>query len=298
MEWGNVLGGVISGGLSLIGGQLNAAQQRQSQRHADDFQREMARTGIQMRVDDAKKAGIHPLFALGANPPAGQPVMLGGDAGGGSGLADMGQNINEAFARMRSPQDRMKAAAEMNMISAQTSKDLAQAELYKAEAAKLRTPAAVGIPGIGPQYEGGAMPEGQMPNVPGIGRGIIDVQPAPQVSQKHNLQGKPVPGTQAGVDMGYQEIELPNGMPMMIPRMQGSSMEEMFSEMSIARMNALMNYNRNVYGDEWKDDYMWHHYWGDASSKSGKYKFRRSQPGILTEKRSIRERNESFRQGK
>lgn len=38
------------------------------------FQREFAEQGIQKRVEDAKKAGIHPLYAMGANTPSVSPV--------------------------------------------------------------------------------------------------------------------------------------------------------------------------------------------------------------------------------
>lgn len=38
------------------------------------FQREFAEQGIQKRVEDAKKAGIHPLYAIGAQTPSVSPV--------------------------------------------------------------------------------------------------------------------------------------------------------------------------------------------------------------------------------
>lgn len=47
-------------------------------------QREFAQKGIRWRVSDAKKAGIHPLFALGANTASFSPVA-GPDYGGAVG---------------------------------------------------------------------------------------------------------------------------------------------------------------------------------------------------------------------
>lgn len=43
-----------------------------------DLAREFAKNGIQWRVEDAKKAGLHPLYALGAGATASPPQLLGG----------------------------------------------------------------------------------------------------------------------------------------------------------------------------------------------------------------------------
>lgn len=43
------------------------------------FQREFAESGIQKRIQDAKRAGIHPLFAIGANTPSVSPVAAAFD---------------------------------------------------------------------------------------------------------------------------------------------------------------------------------------------------------------------------
>lgn len=43
------------------------------------FQREFAESGIQKRIQDAKSAGIHPLYAIGANTPSVSPVAAAFD---------------------------------------------------------------------------------------------------------------------------------------------------------------------------------------------------------------------------
>ncbi len=58
-----------------------------------DWQQTMAKHGIKMRVEDAKSAGVHPLYALGANTPSSYPVqsIQGGRSGGMPG-----QNIGRS----------------------------------------------------------------------------------------------------------------------------------------------------------------------------------------------------------
>lgn len=91
--WGPVVGGAISALGSFFGGKAGAEEQ-------GDAQREFAQNALQWRVKDAEKAGLHPLFALGAQLPSYQPVMVGGEGMGmalgaqalGAGLS---QGINE-----------------------------------------------------------------------------------------------------------------------------------------------------------------------------------------------------------
>lgn len=59
------------------------------------YQRDAARSQVQWRVEDAKKAGIHPLAALGIMPTSFSPTMMEG--GGGTNFGGMGQNIDRAL---------------------------------------------------------------------------------------------------------------------------------------------------------------------------------------------------------
>ena len=61
------------------------------------MQKRFAKKGIQWRVADAKKAGIHPLAAMGANPAAGQAVHVGGGSTMSNAMSNMGQDISRAM---------------------------------------------------------------------------------------------------------------------------------------------------------------------------------------------------------
>lgn len=59
--------------------------------------RHVLQNQLQWRMDDAQRAGIHPLAAMGMNPASG-PSMSVGDAGGSSGnWGNVGQDISRAI---------------------------------------------------------------------------------------------------------------------------------------------------------------------------------------------------------
>lgn len=86
----NMLGPLVAAGSSLLGGLLGRSHQE------DMIAREHQRqdTSIQRRVADAKAAGIHPMFALGANVSS-PSVSVGGDPMA-SALSSMGQDLSRA----------------------------------------------------------------------------------------------------------------------------------------------------------------------------------------------------------
>lgn len=71
----------------------NSISGKNEARHQERLQREFAQNQIQWKVADAKKAGIHPLYALGAPTMSYSPVSVGG----GLEMPDMGQDISRAM---------------------------------------------------------------------------------------------------------------------------------------------------------------------------------------------------------
>lgn len=91
-----MLGALIGAGSSLLGGILgNKSASKAADKNAA-LQKEFAQSGIQWKVEDAKKAGVHPLAALGANTVSFTPSYVGGDY---SSLERAGQNIGQAIDR-------------------------------------------------------------------------------------------------------------------------------------------------------------------------------------------------------
>lgn len=108
---------LIGGAASIAGGLINANSQKKTNealmkdKQMDrDMQWSLANSGIQMKVSDAKQAGIHPLYALGASTPTYTPSSLSLTAPSpGSGLAAAGQNIGRALNATMNQGDRVDA---------------------------------------------------------------------------------------------------------------------------------------------------------------------------------------------
>lgn len=76
-------GSLISAGGSLLGGLLGKSSADKRAKQTAALAREMAQYGIRWKVKDAKKAGIHPLYALGASSNI-SPTLPAGDTLGAS----------------------------------------------------------------------------------------------------------------------------------------------------------------------------------------------------------------------
>lgn len=88
-------------------------QQKRSQKRADAknaaMQKRFAQEGIQWKVQDAKKAGVAPEFALGAPTYQASPTYTPDNSG--SMIADAGQNISRAAMASASEPEREMAKA-------------------------------------------------------------------------------------------------------------------------------------------------------------------------------------------
>lgn len=113
-----MLGALISAGSSLLGGFLNRKSTEENNNRLiqqaelnRQMQYEFAQNGIRWKVDDAKAAGIHPLYALGASTQSYSPVSVGtaADSSFGSGLASAGQDISRAINATRTSSERSEA---------------------------------------------------------------------------------------------------------------------------------------------------------------------------------------------
>lgn len=95
--------GAIGG---LIGSIFGSSKADKAAEENIKLQREFAQQGIRWKVEDAKAAGIHPLFALGAQTTAFQPVSVGGADWGTTG-----QNIGSAMGAMLTPKEKQDGFA-------------------------------------------------------------------------------------------------------------------------------------------------------------------------------------------
>lgn len=108
---GELLGAGISAVSSIFGGDKAADAQEKANKQNIKMQKQFAKNAIQWKVKDASKAGIHPLYALGANTVSFSPSTVGSTALG-EGIANAGQNIGRAVASGLSSNERTSGILE------------------------------------------------------------------------------------------------------------------------------------------------------------------------------------------
>lgn len=101
-----MLGSLISAGANLVGGLFGRSSAKKANEQNIAQQREFAQSGVQWRVEDARKAGVSPLVALGMSPVSFSPSSVG-DTSMSSAFSAMGQDIGRAVNATAGPQARM-----------------------------------------------------------------------------------------------------------------------------------------------------------------------------------------------
>lgn len=187
-------GSLISGAMGLFGASSKGeateranAQNLAMQREVNEtnkeqaelnrqMQYEFAKSGIKWRVDDAKAAGIHPLYALGGSGASYSPVSLSqgvtpvaADTSMGSAVANMGQDISRAINATRSGSERedavVKTATTLQLQNMKLRNDLLASQIAKINQAGGNPPLPALVPTKDPEEtgpiwsgDGGVMP--------------------------------------------------------------------------------------------------------------------------------------------
>lgn len=96
---GSFLGSLASGALGLAGTALGNDSRMDLAKYNAAMQKEFAQNSIKWKVEDAKRAGVHPMAALGVSTSSFSPVSAQFESPDFSFLKDMGQNLDrEALA--------------------------------------------------------------------------------------------------------------------------------------------------------------------------------------------------------
>lgn len=130
-----ITGSLIGAGASLFGGKKSRDAQRELNQQNIDYQNIMATEGIRLRVEDAKAAGVHPLYALGAQSPQFAPV---GPAASYDDYGDAGRHLGNAVAASQTVEQRAMQKAQLEAIQAGTMKDYSEAAYWDSQAAITR----------------------------------------------------------------------------------------------------------------------------------------------------------------
>lgn len=104
---GALLGAGISAATNLFASNKQAKANEKARQEDYARQKEFAQSGITWKVEDARKAGIHPAIALGAQPASFSPIGVGDT--GTQYLAQAGQDISRAIDTTRTASSRISA---------------------------------------------------------------------------------------------------------------------------------------------------------------------------------------------
>ena len=115
---GNAIGGIVGGVGSAIGGILGANSQKDANsanldfaRQQFEYQKELHKNQLQWRVEDAKKAGLHPMAALGLQSSSFSPVSSNVQANDYSWIGDLGQSAGYAAMKAKDKDQQREAFA-------------------------------------------------------------------------------------------------------------------------------------------------------------------------------------------
>jgi len=169
---------------NAVGSLADSFFDAQSAKQNIKLQKQFAQEGIQWKVADAKKAGIHPLYALGAQTHSFAPVQTGG-----GNFSQMGQSVGRAIDAYRDRGERLdgftKASQSLQLDSLKLDNDIKKAQLASLTATLNQAGTPPPVPSAGQRYL-----------VPGQGSTagpLVDRQPTkvtiPDPSRPHNEAG-------------------------------------------------------------------------------------------------------------
>lgn len=202
-----MLPALIGAGATIAGGLISNRASRNQAAAEQAAQREFAQHGIRWKVADAKAAGIHPLYALGASTHSYSPVMAGDSLGAALGQA--GQDIGRAIhatataAERREQEQRLAEAArraearEIERHHSGLANDEVQRQWYAAQIASLRQKASgPPSPAVTSGVSSGGVPAGAFTPVLGsAGRGVTKASEAISHSRGNaGLEAMATPG--------------------------------------------------------------------------------------------------------
>lgn len=184
---------------NLLGGLMGQSSASSARSHAEEMfeknvqlQKEFAQTGIRWKVEDARLAGVHPLYALGAQTHSFSPIAINSPADNSmaNAVSNIGQDVSRAVNQTRTGSERQTAYVTalqgLQLEKGRVDLDIAKTELAS-RIARLNQQSGPGLPSAQ-----GNMISGQGNSPINTAQIIRDSFPVSNVSDQ-----KPVP------DIGY-----------------------------------------------------------------------------------------------
>lgn len=259
----------ISAASNLLGGlfgRSSASEQRRAQEQAnaanlawaesqqsrnEQLQREFAQNGIRWKAADAKAAGLHPLFAMGASTQGFAPIAIGAGQQAaaesdwlGPTIRNMGQDLSRAVAAQATQQEREAQQLQLELLRAQVHKEYALAAEIESRARNHSI--AMSYPAMPSNLSPIAVRE-LGPLIPGQGNGLVT-----QGSGAFRVEPQKVPTHAPGdparlpsATPGYIPVSQPDRSVILMPAQGDQRMDEISALDVIPWLRANLQYNYN-----------------------------------------------------
>jgi len=202
---GPIAGQVIGGFLDQSANNSQKHENRQANAQNIKSQKEFAQNGIRWKVEDAKRAGISPLAALGAQTTSFSPVSVGGSADHSMGdmARGMGQDISRAISSTRTADEQKMASLQLANAQADLDGRLIENQIKNSQLQKMNAV------GNGPPMPSAMDSQGQV--IPGQGNSVNVKASEIYASQRG------APGIQSGAINSVQYAKTADGKITVVP---------------------------------------------------------------------------------
>lgn len=153
MAWGPIAAAV---GSNILSGVLDSQSTRAANATQTDIanrnielQKEFAKNGIRWKVEDAKAAGIHPVYALGASTHSFSPISVGTmpDDSAARAVSGMGQDISRAIQATRTAEEQTLAKLQLQSAQLDLEGKAIDNQIRASQLQKIQAPGTQSFPG-------------------------------------------------------------------------------------------------------------------------------------------------------
>lgn len=286
------LGDIIGAVGNVLGGREASKEANDQQLFNYQAQKEFAQSGIRWRVEDAKAAGLHPLFALGGAGATFSPGAIVTPQG--EAMARAGQDLGRAANAATTLVERQFMAAKLEESRAAARKDDAEASWWESAAARARQQGPSSFldtihdarPGMSTTWSVLGDPAGvgitTLPDRPDIGG-----MPLPAEAPTSWISGEKSKSA-------WDRYEVGPGLQMLLPA--GSNMSEAIESVSESTMigAGIVAMNARHYGPGWLDRFGRHFGWpqsklDDIRKKLDRFEQETVMPSLLRGSRAASE---------
>lgn len=213
---GEILGSVFGAAAADERAEDNRRFQREERERSDALQKEFAQSGITWRVEDAKRAGIHPVFALSGGGAAYAPsaVTVGND---GADFQKMGQDIGRAIDASSSQDSRIQRELQVDMARSQIARNNAEADMFRSTTIRNYNQVGPGLP-LGTDDINVRATGGSTASSTGTAAGAIEVKPSEVTSYAPDA-----PWLAAGKSVMFKKYKLPGNREWLLPDANSAS---------------------------------------------------------------------------